>query len=346
VKRRRILLLVHPQLTPPESIDGLSEKEIDVFRCEYNVYSTLCNLGHDVRVLGVLDRLSELREVVKEWQPHVAFNLLQEFSGITDYDPYVVAYLEMIRQRYTGCNPRGLMLSRDKVLTKQLLAWHRIATPSFHLFHYGTRFKEPRKGKLRFPLFVKSATEDASIGISQASIVEDMSKLRERVEFIHDTVQSDALAEEYIEGRELYIGVLGNTRLTTLPAWEIDFGTLADVNAGIATHKVKFDRNYQKKHGIKTGPAEGLSKTDIDKLSRLGKRIYRALHLCGYARLDLRMRDDGKVFLLEANANPDLTFGEDFAESAESAGIGYEKLIARIVNLGLRYEPEWRLYER
>ena len=345
MKRRRILLLVHPQLIPPEDIDGLTEKEIDAFRCEYNVYSTLRNLGHDVRVLGVLDRLAELREAVKEWQPHVAFNLLQEFSGITSYDPYVVAYLEMIRQRYTGCNPRGMMLSRDKVLTKQLLAWHRIATPSFHLFPYGTSFREPRKGKLEFPLFVKSATEDASVGISQASIVEDMSKLRERVEFIHDNVQSDALAEEYIDGRELYIGVLGNTRLTTLPVWEIHFGTLTDMQAGIATRKVKWDRKYQEKHGIKTGPAEGLSKAEVDRLSHLAKRIYRALHMCGYARLDLRMRKDGKVFLLEANANPDLTYGEDFAESAESVGIGYDKLVARIVNLGLSYVPEWRQYE-
>ena len=337
--------MVHPELIPPDDIDGLSEKEIDVFRCEYNVYSTLRELGHDVRVLGVLDRLTELREVVKQWKPHVVFNLLQEFSGIAAYEPYVVAYLEMTRQRYTGCNPRGLMLSQDKVLTKQVLASHRVATPSFHLFPYGKRFKAPRKGKLGFPLFVKSATEDASLGIAQASIVEDMNKLRERVEFIHDTVQSDALVEEYIDGRELYIGVLGNTRLTTLPVWEMHFGTLAEVQAGIATRKVKWDRSYQEKHGITTGPAKDLSKAELEKLSRLAKRIYRSLHMNGFARLDLRMRDDGKVFLLEANANPDLTYGEDFAESAASAGISYDKLIARIVNLGLAYEPEWRLYE-
>ncbi len=345
MRRRRILLLVHPTLIPPDNIEGLSEKEVDVFRSEYNVYSTLRDLGHDVRILGILDRLGELREIVKEWKPHVAFNLLQEFSGIADYDPYVVAYLEMIRQRYTGCNPRGLMLSRDKVLTKQLLAWHRIATPSFHLFPFGTRFKEPRKGKLQFPLFVKSATDDASLGISQASIVEDMGKLRERVEFIHDKVQSDALAEEYIDGRELYIGVLGNKRLTTLPVWEMHFGTLADVQAGIATRKVKWDRAYQEKHGITTHPAKGLSDAEVSKLSHLAKRIYRALHMCGFARLDFRMRSDGKVFLLEANANPDLTYGEDFAESAGAVGINYEKLITRIVNLGLSYKPEWRLYE-
>jgi D-alanine-D-alanine ligase len=345
VRPKRILLLVHPQLVPPTDIEGLTEKEIDVFRSEYNVWSTLHNLGHDVRVLGVLDQLSELRKVVKEWKPHVAFNMLQEFIGITNYDSYVVAYLEMIRQRYTGCNPRGLMLSRDKVLTKQLLAWHRIATPAFHLFPYGHRFKEPKKGKLKFPLFVKSATEDASVGISQASIVEDMSKLRERVEFIHDKIQSDALVEEYIDGRELYIGVMGNKRLTTFPVWEMHFGTLPDVSAGIATRKLKLDRNYQKKHGITTGPAEGLSKAEVDSLSRLAKRIYRALHLCGFARMDLRMRKDGKVFLLEANANPDLTDGEDFAQSAELAGIDYDHLVTRIVRLGLSYEPEWRQYE-
>lgn len=345
MKRYRILLIVHQELVPPETIEGLSEKEIDVFRSEHDVYSALQNLGHDVRVLGILDRLSTLRETVKEWQPHVVFNLLQEFSGITAYEQYVVAYLELLRQKYTGCNPRGLMLSRDKVLTKQLLAWHRIATPAFHLFPLGARFKEPKMGKLEFPLFVKSATEDASRGIAQASIVEDMSQLRERVEFIHEHVESDALVEEYIDGRELYIGVLGNRRLTTLPVWEMDFGTLAEKRSGIATSRVKWNREYQKKHGIKTGPAEGLPQAEADKLARLAKRIYRALHMCGFARMDFRMREDGKVFLLEANANPDLTYGEDLAESARLVGINYDKLISRIVSLGMSYMPEWRQFE-
>lgn len=343
MRRYRILLMVHKSLVPPEDIEGLTEKQIDVFRTEYNVYSTLYNLGHKVRVLGMDDRLSELRETIREWRPHVVFNLLEEFSGIPSYDQHVVAYLEMIRQRYTGCNPRGLMLSRDKVLTKQVLAWHRIATPAFHLFPFGERFTEPRK--LNFPLFVKSATLDASLGIAQASVVEDMNSLRERVMFIHDHAQSDALVEEYIDGRELYVGVVGNTRLTTFPVWELDFGTLSEVQSGIATRKVKWDRNYQQKHGISTGPASDLSDTDLHRLVRLAKRIYRALHISGYARLDLRMRPDGSVMLLEANANPDLTFGEDFAQSAEALGMGYEALISRIVNLGRSYMPEWRMYE-
>jgi D-alanine-D-alanine ligase len=224
-----------------------------------------------------------------------------------------------------------------------VLAWHRVATPAFQLFPFGKRFVEPRK--LKFPLFVKSATEDASVGIAQASIVEDMASLRERVMFIHERIQSDALVEEYIDGRELYIGVLGNTRLKALPVWELNFGTLSEVQSGIATRRMKWDRSYQKRHGITTGPVQGLSDVELDRFVRLAKRIYRALHLSGYARLDFRMRADGTVFLLEANANPDLTRGEDLAESARAIGIGYEAFITRIVNLGLSYMPEWRMYE-
>jgi D-alanine-D-alanine ligase len=254
-----------------------------------------------------------------------------------------VVYLELMRQAYTGCNPRGMMVSRDKVLTKQVLAAHRIATPAFQLYPYRRRFRPPRR--LRFPMFVKSATEDASLSIAQASVVDDMQSLRERVEFIHDHVQSDALVEEYIDGRELYIGVLGNTRLTTLPVWEMDFGNLTNAQTRIATRKVKWDRKYQERHGIATGRAENLEPDVQQRLAHLAKRIFRALHMSGYARLDLRMRSDGTVFLLEANANPDLTYGEDFAESAHSVGIDYGHLLTRIVNLGRSYRPEWRMFE-
>jgi len=343
MKRYRVLLMVHETLVPPKDIAGLSEAEIDKFRTEHNVLTALCNLGHDVRVIGIGDRLTELSTSIRDFEPHIVFNLLDEFSGIDAYDHYVVAYLELQRQPYTGCNPRGIMISRDKVLTKQVLAGHRIATPAFRLFPFGKRFREPRR--LGFPLFVKSATEDASLGISQASLVDSLEALRDRVEFIHDHVQSDALVEEYIDGREFYVGVLGNTRLTTFPIWEMDFGSLSRVQARIATRAVKWDRKYQARHGISSHEARDLSAEQRAGLSRLAKRIFRALHMSGYARMDLRMREDGKVFLLEANSNPDLTYGEDFAESAAATGLDYEHLIKRIVDIGLAYRPEWRMFE-
>ena len=215
-KKYRVLLMVHKTLVPPKDVRRPQRSRIDELRTEHDVWA-LRRLGHEVRVLGVGDHLTELREN-RRWRPHVVFDMLDEFPGIISYDHYVVAYLELLRQRYTGCNPRGMMLSRDKVLTKRVLATHGVATPAFRLFPFGRRFREP--ARLDFPLFVKSATEDASLGISQASLVEDMRSLRERVEFIHEKMQSDALVEEYIDGREIYVGVLGNSMLVTLPPWE------------------------------------------------------------------------------------------------------------------------------
>ena len=343
MKKHRILLLVNEALIPPDDLRGLSDDQIEACRTEYNVLSTLSNSGHEVRVLGIGDKIGDLRRVIRDWRPQITFNLLEEFSGIPTYDHYVVTFLELMRQPYTGCNPRGMMLSRDKVLTKQILAYHRIPTPRFHVFPWGRAYREPHG--LEFPLFVKSATDDASLGISQASVVHDREKLRERVEFIQAQAQSDALAEEYIEGRELYVGVMGNERLTTLPVWELDFGKLPEAQAGIATRKVKWDSVYQRRHGISTGPARDLPEGSEKRITQLARRVFRALHMSGYARMDMRMRPDGSVFVLEANANPNLTYGEDFAESGHVAGIGYPRLLNRIVQLGMQYRPEWRLFE-
>ncbi len=337
---RRILVLVHETLVPPDSKEGYSEQEIDEWRTEYDVSTSLRQSGHEVRVLGMGDNLADLRSAITDWKPDIAFNLLEEFQGIVTYDQYVVAFLELMRQPYTGCNPRGMMISRDKALSKQILSYHRIPTPKFALLPRNRRYRVPPR--LKFPLFVKSATEDASLGISQASIVHDGAKLRERVEFIHEQTHSDALVEEYIEGREIYIGVLGNERLTTFPLWELNFGTLPDVMAGIATRKVKWDRKYQQKHGIGTGPAENLPDGLPARMARLARRIYRTLNLTGYARIDLRVTSAGQLFVLEANANPNLAQTEDFALSAQSSGVDYERTLERIMSCGLGYQAAWR----
>ncbi|HEY4210399.1 MAG TPA: hypothetical protein VGM84_02860 [Steroidobacteraceae bacterium] len=342
MKKLRTLVVVHTSLVPPESLEGHTAKEIEEWRTEYDVTSTLRKNGHDVRCLGVLDSLTEMRSAIADWKPDVVFNLLEEFDGIGTYDQHVVAFLELMRQRYTGCNPRGLLLSRDKSLCKQLLAYHRIPTPLFSVFRKGVRVKVPRK--LRFPLFVKSTTEDASLGIAQASVVDDEARLRERIQFIHDQVGSDALVEEFIEGRELYVGVLGNERLTRLPVWEMVFGSMPDSLAPIATRKVKWDKRYQEKYGITTRAAEDLPPPVLASLDRMSRRIYRALGLSGYARMDFRVKADGSVYVLEANANPNLEAAEDFAESARAAGTPYEELLERVIALGMSYQAEWRAF--
>ena len=340
MRRLRALVVVHASLVPPETLEGHSDKEIEEWRTEYDVTTTLRQLGHDVRCVGVLDSLTELRSAIADWEPDIVFNLLEEFDGVVTYDQHVVAFLELMRQPYTGCNPRGLLLSRDKTLAKQLLAFHRIATPQFAVFRRGTRVHVPRK--LRFPLFVKSTVEDASLGIAQASVVADAAHLKERIEFVHEQIKSDALVEEYIEGRELYVGVMGNERLTRLPVWEMVFGSMPDSLAAIATRKVKWDKRYQTKYGITTHAAADLPPTVLTALDRLSRRIYRALGLSGYARMDFRVNAQGQVYVLEANANPNLEAAEDFAESARAAGTPYGELLERLMDLGLKYRAQWR----
>ncbi|HSY97281.1 MAG TPA: hypothetical protein VK793_16785, partial [Steroidobacteraceae bacterium] len=256
---------------------------------------------------------------------------------------HVVAFLELMHQPYTGCNPRGMLLSRDKVLSKQLLSYHRVPTPQFMVFARGKKPRIPKN--LRFPLFVKSSTEDASLGIAHASVVADQKQLTERIAFIHDQTHSDALVEEYIEGRELYVGVMGNDRLRVLPVWEMTFGSLPENLPAIATRKVKWDRRYQQKYGITTAAAENLAEGTVARLEQLSKRIFRALHLTGYARMDFRLRADGELFVLEANANPNVSAAEDFAQSALKAGMKYDDLLHRIIQLGENYPAAWRAVE-
>jgi D-alanine-D-alanine ligase len=233
-----------------------------------------------------------------------------------------------------------MLLSRDKVLSKQLLSYHRVPTPQFLVFPRGRRPRPPKR--LRFPMFVKSSTDDASLGIAHASVVSDQRQLLERIEFIHDQTHSDALVEEYIEGRELYVGVIGNDRLQVLPVWEMTFGSLPDKLPAIATRKVKWDRRYQKKYGITTAAAEILPEGTVARLEQLSKRIFRSLHLTGYARMDFRLRSDGALYALEANANPNLSTDEDFAQSALTGGMRYPDVLRRILKLGADYPAAWR----
>jgi D-alanine-D-alanine ligase len=341
--KQRVLVLVHSTLVPPDSLKGLSEREIDEWRTEYDVISQLKAAGHEVMPLGMSDSLSELRRAISDWKPDVVFNLLEEFDGIVTYDQHVVAFLELMHQPYTGCNPRGMLLSRDKVLSKQLLSYHRLPTPQFMVFPRGKKPRIPKK--LRFPLFVKSSTEDASLGIAHASVVADEKQLAERIAFIHEQTHSDALVEEYIEGRELYVGVLGNDRLKVLPVWEMTFGSLPENLPAIATRKVKWDRGYQQRYGITTAAAADLEDVVLARLEQLSKRIFRALHLTGYARMDFRLRPDGELYVLEANANPNISAAEDFAQSALKAAIPFDELLRRILQLGESYPAAWRAAE-
>lgn len=339
MRKRRVLLLVHEGLEPPASIEGLTTQEVSPFKAEFDVRTTLEELGHEVRVLALGDELAPLREAIAEFRPHIAFNMLVHFRGLANMDAHVVSYLELLRLAYTGVNPRGLVLANDKALSKKILAYHRIRVPAFAVFTKGKRPRLPKR--LEYPLIVKGATEHASLGIAQASIVYSDAELEQRVDYIQRTVCPEAIAEAYIEGREITVSVMGNQRLETGPVWELSFDNLPAGSEPIATRKVKWDHAYQERIGLRSGSAQDLPDGMPETLERLAKRIYRALGLSGYARVDLRLRPDGKVFVLEANPNPDLSFGEDFAESMEARGYGYPELLEKLLRLGAGRAADW-----
>jgi D-alanine-D-alanine ligase len=334
----RVVALVHRHLIPPPKVDEGTDTTAAPWRTEYDVISTLTAMGHEVQTLGVHDDLGEIRRLATEWKPHIAFNLLEGFDDITIFDQNVVSHLELLKLSYTGCNPRGLLMARDKSLSKKLLAYHRIPVPEFEVFRIGRPIRRPKR--LTFPLIVKSLTQEASIGISQASVVDSDEKLKERVTFIHESIGTAAIAERYIEGRELYVGILGNQALQAMPVWELFFTNMPEGAKRIATDRVKWSVKYQKKYGIDSGPAKELPDAKAEGIQHLCKRAYRALELSGYARIDLRLEDNGNVWVLEANPNPQIAKGEDFAASAEKLGLSYEGLMQRIINLGLRWQPE------
>jgi D-alanine-D-alanine ligase len=303
---------------------------------EWDVVTHLRARGHELMLIEVHDDLTPIRQALDEFKPKIAFNLLEAFADVVVFDQNVVSYLELLRVPYTGCNPRGLTLARDKGLARKLLAYHRIPFPDFSVVAVGRKPVLPRR--LSYPLIVKSLTYEASAGISQASVVANEEQLTKRVRFIHETLYTPAIVERYIDGRELYVGVLGNHRLQVFPVWEMSFDKMQGDNWRIATERVKWNVGYQERHGIDTAEADlpaGLAGT----LQHLAKRTYRALELSGYARIDFRLDANGLPYVIEANPNPQLAEEEDFAQSAVKAGVAYPTLLERIMALGVHWQP-------
>lgn len=340
MKKLRVLTLMREDLVPPDDWQQSLKKKLAIWKTECDVVTGLKKLGHDVEKLGAASDLGKIRNAIQNHKPHVVFNLLEEFHGEALYDQHVASYLELLRQPYTGCNPRGLTLSHDKALSKKIFLYHKILTPRFSVFPIGRKFKKP--AGFNYPLFVKSSIEDASWGISQASLVSSDQKLKTRIEFIHDVVGTDAITEEYIDGRELYVSLLGNHHLQPFPIWELQFTKLPEGNVSIATTKAKWETGYQKQVGLKVGKAKQLSLQIKKQILHVCRQAYRILGLTGYARMDLRLSRDQKIYLIEANANPDLDSDAEFASSAKEAGLTYPKLLQRIISVGLNYSQRWQ----
>ena len=334
MKKLRVMMVVHYTLVPPGDVSDKNDPRMEKFRTEYDVKTALLNLGHEVQVVGIYDDMGPIRKTIEEWKPHIAFNLLEDFAGNSAFDYYVVSFFAMMRLPYTGCNPRGLLLARDKALTKKILSYHRISVPHFVVFPRGRKVAQ-RQRRLQYPLIVKSLMEEGSVGIAQASYVENEQQLRERVALIHEKLHGDAIAEEYIDGRELYVTVLGNTKLDVLPIRELVFGSVEPGLPRMATYKVKWDDKYRERWKIEYQFARNLPNGMADRIGHFCKRVYHLLDMNGYGRIDLRLTSKNKIYVLEANPNPGIARDEDCTLSAIKSGLSYEDFIQRILQLGL-----------
>jgi D-alanine-D-alanine ligase len=292
-------------------------------------------MGYVPQGLGLYDDLTPLRGAIQTFKPHIVFNLLEEFRGEPMLDQNVVSYLELVRVPYTGCNPRGLMIARDKALSKMILHHHRIRVPRFAVVPTGRKLRR-KPARLEYPIIVKSQVDEASLGIAEASLVHNDEKLAERIEFMHAKVGTNLILEQYVDGRELYVGVMGNLRLRVLPVCELEMRRLRSDAPRIATRQVKWNPKFQERRGVEIGPARDLPPEVERLLVKTTKRLYRLLQLSGYVRVDFRLDAEGRPYFLEANPNPEIGYGEEFAEAAEAAGIDYEPLLDRILAIGLR----------
>ncbi|HLK35745.1 MAG TPA: hypothetical protein VKU41_03260 [Polyangiaceae bacterium] len=363
----RILVLfdVHRPIDPDETFSVRSLRTEEEKPTEADVLACLRKLGHEVETLAVYDDVRVVFDKVDAFKPEVVFNLCETFFSDRAHEPNIPALLELMKVPYTGAGPDALLLCKDKAVAKKLLAFHRIRVARFVV---SSRERPLRRlGRFSYPAFVKPVGEEASEGIARASFAKNEAEAVERAGYLHERFESDALIEEYVDGRELYLGVLGNKRLTVFPPREIFFGAPIagpdgrdpppptvgasselslrssvrnDDAPRFATAKAKWDEAYRKKWKIRNGPAGALAPGLDKKLADLARRVYRILNIRGLGRIDMRLTADGEVVVIEANPNPSLAREDDFAQAAAQVGIPYEALIQKILENALRWSAD------
>ena len=335
MKRKLKVLALFDALAPTAIDSDLTEYlKSEDRKTEANVLAALGQLGHEKDHLAIFDDLDLLRQKLQLFQPDIIFNLADQFNNNRAFDQNIVSFLEMHGLPFTGCGSTGLTLCKNKAISKKILSYHRIHVPNFVTLARGKRIARPKP--LKFPVLVKPLKEEASLGISQASFVENDDQFKERVQFIHEKYDNDVIAEEYIEGRELYVSILGNHRLDVFPIRELVFKEVPPDEPKIATYRAKWDEEYRKRWGLRNRFAQGLDPAVIRDIEQTCKRIYHLLTIDGYARIDLRLTPDNNVYFIEANPNPMIAEDEDFAQSAIKANLSYPQLIDRIVRLGMK----------
>jgi D-alanine-D-alanine ligase len=336
-KPLRILVLfeVHDPPAPDAEYERRMKTEAD-WLTEGHVVAALKANGHEVHLGAIYKNPREVIDLVERIRPDLVWNFVQTFHGQRYYESNIAGVLELLKVAYTGCGQRALMLCQDKALSKKILKHHRIPVAPFVV----SRRIQPLKklGRSIFPVLVKPLAEEGSVGITKDSFAETEAQALARTAFLHERLKQDVIIEQYIEGREVYVGILGNNRLTVLPPRELKFTKVPDGEPKYASFHAKWSADYRERWGIVNAFAEDLPQPAEREVKVVAKRAYRVLQMSGFGRIDLRVTADGKLFVIEANPNPEIADREDVAEAAAKIGIPYNDLIERIAYLGLESE--------
>lgn len=332
---RQLRVLALFDAIAPTKLDQDLRRELKTedWSSEADVLRALKRLGHTADYVAVFDDLDLLRQKIAQFKPDIVFNLADQFRNDRVFDQHIAAYLELIGIPYTGCGPLGLALAKDKALSKKILAHHGLRVPAFATIPRRARIRRPRR--LKLPLVVKPLNEEASLGITDASLVYTDHQFEKQVRLLREKYGLDVIAEEYIHGRELYVSILGDRSVRVFPIREIIFDLVEPDHPRIAGYRAKWDYEYRWRWGIDNQFAR-LRPAMKKKIQQFGREAFHALKLSGYARLDLRLTGAGDIVFLEANPNPILASFEDFAQAARKDGLKYHELIQAILRLGLR----------
>jgi D-alanine-D-alanine ligase len=306
-------------------------RTLDKKEVEDEVAEALTKLGHDA-TLHCLDGSAKSLHALSRMDCDLVFNLAESFAGNDTADVCIAGYLELIGRRYTGAGTHGLLFAQDKGVAKKIFAFHGIYTP---VFARSFRGRLDFSHDLEFPVIVKPAREDGSIGIEFSNVVSSIRELMERIDWLHEHFDSPVLIEEYVEGREMYVGILGNDNPVALPVVELDLSKLPEGTPRIAGAEVKWGKGTPAYRDAKSRVPEDLSDETVSLLQQTAIGAYQALELRDYGRVDMRLQPDGRVAVIEVNPNPWLNSRAEFAFAARRAGRTYTELIQEIVDLAM-----------
>jgi len=330
-KKLKILVIFDMNFNPGKNNNYLRCLKRPEWVSDRDVILGLKKLGHDIKLLGIYNDISLLMNAINEETPDLVFNMCLRFENDANYASHIMSLLELLKVKFTGNGSLGTKLCQDKALSKKIVCHHNILVPEFIVSPLIKPLR--RLNGIHYPAIVKPLNMDGSVGITNSSFVRNEKHGLTRIDYIHKRFEMDAIVEEYIDGREFQVGVLGNKRLTVLPPREVCFSKIPNSKPKIYTEYSKWVKKYRSKWGIHYRPVTNISKDLQKKINKTCKVIYKKLHLKGYARFDFRLKKNGEIFFLEANPNPGISKHDNLTLAANEEGINYYQLLDKIIRL-------------